>query len=408
MISYEQAISIIRAEGQKASLNPEAVPVDQVAGRHAAQDIISSMANQPFDNSAMDGFAVRAADLVNAAAALPVSLAQAGQIIAGMPAPEDGYQPGTCHEIMTGAMMPDGYDSIVPVEKITRNDGQIVFTSAVAPGEYVRRAGADIRPGEAIFKRGDLFTAEHILPLATLGAYTVDVLRRARVSVISTGNEVVDDLRASLQKGRIYNSTAPYLRQAVPAAGMELLSIATVADDPRLFRQMLEQVVAKGSDIIITTGAVSAGVHDFVPSVLKEMGADIFFHKVAIRPGRPILFARLSPSGPFFVGLPGNPASTSVGLRFFVRPLLRAMQGFGSDAPKKAVLADDLAIRQPVSLRLFLRAQTGINAQGAMQIAIIPGQQSFMVRPFVLSNVWAVLPPDAGSLKKGDIVDFYD
>lgn len=408
MILYQQAIDIIQAQGKQSSLSSESVPLSNICGRVLAENIVSSMAYQPFDNSSMDGFAARACDVE--VIDKQVELAVIGQIVAGDAPLSTGYQPGTCYEIMTGAPIPTGYDAVVPVEKVIRKDASTaVFSASVAPGDFIRRAGADFKKDDVVLTAGTVLQATHILTLATLGIQRLNVLRPPRVAVISTGLEIVDDLSATLNSGQIYNATRPYLQQALPALGCDVVSAVTVADDAVVFREKLENAQRSACDLVISTGAVSAGVHDFIPGVLKEAGAEIFFHKVAIRPGRPVIVARLPKTGTFFIGLPGNPASTAVGVRFFIEPLLRILRGQAPEQPKKAVLSHDFIIRQSVDLRLFLRANVSfLSAQGFANIEILPGQQSFMVRPFVLSNAWAVLPEKSGSLPKGAIIDFYD
>lgn len=407
MISYDAALNIIVARGKNTCLGDETVHLADIAGRLCAETITAPLANQPFDNSAMDGFALRAEDLATAADGHPVALRMIGHIAAGGRPAARAPGRGECYEIMTGAPLPPGCDAVVPVEKTSRDaQGRILFCAGTEKGDNIRCAGADFAVGDRVLDPGALLRPDHVLALATLGIAAVKVRRRARVWLISTGPEVVDDLRAPLQEGQIYNSTSPYLRALLPRLDMEPVPLGTVADDPAPYRQRLRQAAEAGCDIILSTGAVSAGVHDFVPAALQDMGADIFFHKVAIRPGKPILFAQLPDGGPFFFGLPGNPVSTAVGLRFFVLPLLRALQGLPPESPSRGILKDDYS-KKKSDLRFFLRAAVHPTAAGLNEIAILPGQQSFMVSPFVRSDAWVAVPEDVNRLKSGDIVDVY-
>lgn len=407
MISYNEALRIILQQGGEYNLDHERIEVSDIAGRTAAMDIRAPVDNQPFDNSAMDGFAVKVAALQGASADHPVALFVEEHIAAGelerFSAPADGK----CHEIMTGAPVPPGCDAVVPVEKIMRDQtGRILFHGVPVVGDNIRYAGSDFKKGDLIVGNGDILSVGHILALATLGIGHVHVVRRPRVGLISTGQEVIDSFDVPLQYGQIYNSTKPYLQAAIKAAGMELVSCDSVRDNRDHLRKTLAMLVGQGVDIILSTGAVSAGTHDFVPSVLEEMGAKIFFHKVAIRPGKPVLFAQFPGGGPFYCGLPGNPAASASGLQFFVRPLARAMQGLPPVSPAYARIKGCYR-KGDIPLRFFMQARQSINAQGQCLIEVPQKQQSFMVGPFAESNVWAVIPEDVSILNDGDIVAYY-
>ncbi len=407
LLSYDEAIRIIREQGGTRHLTPERVGVADIAGRIAAIDVKAAVDNQPFDNSAMDGFALRVADLQGASATHPVALSVAGHIAAGDLRRFEAPAGGQCYEIMTGAPVPPDCNAVVPVEKVARDaDGRILFTDAPGIGENIRYAGSDFKKGDIIVRSGDALSIGHILALATLGIGHVDVVRRVRVALVSTGQEVIDSFDTPLQYGQIYNSTRPYLNGAIKAAGMELLSCDSVKDDRDDLRKTLALMIDRGVDIILSTGAVSAGAHDFVPSVLEDMGAKIFFHKVAIRPGKPVLFAQFPDGGPFYCGLPGNPAASATGMQFFVRPLVRAMQNLPAITPSYARMKGSYH-KGDLPLRFFMQARQSIDAQGQCLIEIPQKQQSFMVGPFSQSNVWAVIPEDVSVLTDGDLVAYY-
>lgn len=407
MISYNEALRIILQQGDEYNLGHERIEVSDIAGRIAAMDVRAAVDNQPFDNSAMDGFAVKVTALQGSSADHPVALAVEEHIAAGelkrFSAPADGK----CHEIMTGAPVPPGCDAVVPVEKTTRDQaGRVLFHGVPAVGENIRYAGSDFKKGDLIVSNGDILSVGHILALATLGIGHVDVVRRARVGLISTGQEIIDSFETPLQYGQIYNSTKPYLKGVIKVAGMELVSCDSVQDDRDHLKKTLALMIDRGVDIILSTGAVSAGTHDFVPSVLEDMGAKIFFHKVAIRPGKPVLFAQFPGGGPFYCGLPGNPAASAAGMQFFVRPLVRAMQDLPAVAPLYAMMKG-LYRKGDLPLRFFMQGWQSIDAQGQCLIEIPQKQQSFMVSPFAESNVWAVIPEDVSVLKDGDLVAYY-
>jgi len=406
MICYEEAVAIIRRCGESRRLGSEQVDLEAVAGRTCAQDVRAPMANQPFDNSAMDGYALVAAELADASSAAPVILQIAGRIVAGEAAPELAPEGGQCFEIMTGAPMPPGCDTVVPIENTEMRGDSVVFWGPSAEGKNIRLTGADFSADEVVLSVGDSLEVRQILPLATLGIGQLEVVRKPKVAVLSTGLEVIDDLGQTLQSGQIYNASAPYLRQMLPALGADSAFFGTVADKPEVFRNKLNEMIASGADILVTTGAVSAGVCDFIRTELEAKGAEILFHKVKMRPGKPILFAKLPDGGPLFVGLPGNPVATAAGLRFFVYPLMRAMQGLPPEEPKHGVLKRG-SNNKKADFRMFLRAVSRHTDNTTREIEILPKQQSFMVSAFMQANAWAVAAEGVAEISEGDLVDFY-
>ncbi len=405
MISYDEAVEIIQAQGEKKLLGSEVIALSEIPGRVCAEEIKSSLTVQPFDNSAMDGFALKAADIAAAGNDNAVELLAVGKIAAGDTPSTKMLSSGECVEIMTGAPVPGGADTVVPVENIERSAQGVVFKAAAKSGNNVRLAGEDFKPGMMVLEEGAVLAPHHVLVLATLGVDKVNVRARPKIGFIPTGKELVDDLKQDLQPGQIYNSNGPYLQAALSALGSEVHSYKTIADEEDLFAKVLDQAMDDGMDVVLTTGAVSAGAHDFVRGVLEGMGAEILFHKVKIRPGKPILFARLS-NGTLFVGLPGNPSASVAGLRFFVCPLLRAMAGQPPEQPEKAMLLNDHA-KKKEDFRFFLKAALTHSDKATKEARLLTGQQSFMVRSFLGANVWAVAPEGVTALKAGDFVDIY-
>ncbi|MGZ9097497.1 MAG: molybdopterin molybdotransferase MoeA [Micavibrio sp.] len=406
MVSYQEALEIIIAAGKQNILLPEHICVTKIHGRVSAVDINAAIANPPFDNAAMDGFSLKASVLQDADSH-PVALAVSGHIAAGELRRFHAPDAGQCYEIMTGAPVPPGCDAVVPVEKTEKSeDGKIIFSARAKVNDNIRRAGSDFKVGDIVLSARTVLEPAHVLALATLGIGNVAVIRKANIALISTGQEIVDSFDSALEYGQIYNSTKPYLIAALSAPEIAIQDIGTVQDDPTVFRKKLESLVEQNVDLCISTGAVSAGVHDFVPAVLKEMGAEIFFHRVAIRPGKPVFFAKFPGNGPFYFGLPGNPAATAAGLRFFVQPLLRAMQGLPTEKPQYAVLRNDYS-KGDIPLRFFMRGKCSWNMRGVCEVEVPQRQQSFMVSPFAGLNVWAVIPENISQLQAGDIVEIH-
>jgi molybdopterin molybdotransferase len=207
-----------------------------------------------------------------------------------------------------------------------------------------------------------------------------------------------------LGSGEIRNSNGPYLSAAIAAAGAELLRYAVLPDEPTPLRQSIGEAVDAGAQVILSTGAVSMGRYDFVPDALRQLGATIHFHKVAIRPGKPLLFATL-PNGALYFGLPGNPASSAVGLRFFVEPALRALLGLPPERPLRLPLLGEFRKRPP--LRFHLKGHAALDADGRLRARVLPGQESFKIAPLAHSNCWIVVEADTQEIAEGALVDVY-
>ena len=312
MISYFEAIKILLEEKPLAS---QTLPLNKVLGMVSAASITSEETVPPFNNSAMDGFAVRACDVANA----PVKLNVEGSTAAG-DRPDEGQN--GAWEIMTGAPVPNAYDTVVRIEDIyvlSSNDAghpkEILVNVAAKIKQNIRDAGEDFSIGDAALSAGDSINSEHIMALATLGIEEIEVHSKPSVAIISTGKELVDDPSKKLQPGQIRNSNAPYLLATLASAGIDADYAGTIHDEVDVFEEKIKHLLESDTNIIISTGAVSMGRYDFIPDSLRKLGAEILFHKVAIRPGKPILFAKFT-NGTFYFGLPGNPVSAAVGLRF--------------------------------------------------------------------------------------------
>ena len=401
MIEYRAAIDCLLTDC--ALLPSEYCALDAAAGRVLAESIISRADLPPFDNSAMDGFALRSAGSTLAAGSeFAVSGAQAAGDASAVAS-------GEAWEIMTGASVPLRLDTVIPVEQVAvlQRDGadrptRIRLLAAVPPGQHLRRAGEDLRAGALAVSAGTVLGSQHLMLLAALGVAQVAVRRRPKVAIINTGRELVDDPAAALAEGAIRNSNGPYLVAALAQLGAEVVLRETVPDQPDAFAAVLERALAAAADVVISSGAVSMGRYDFVPESLIAGGARIGFHQVAIRPGKPLLFAQLA-AGALFFGLPGNPISCAVGLRFFVAPVLRAMTGLDRERSWRLPLRS--AQSKKSGFRQFLKARVELDSAGRPQARVLDGQESFRIQPLALANAWVVLPEAATDLPAGSLVE---
>jgi molybdopterin molybdotransferase len=381
-----------------APLPVHEVPLAEATGRVLAAAVRAPGALPPFDNSAMDGYALGGgAEALAAGSEWPIE----GEQAAG-----DGVaraQRGAW-EIMTGARLPEGLDRVIPVEQTERLEAppRVRLLADVATGENVRTAGSDVAAGETVLAAGRVLAPQQLMLLAALGVASVAVAGRPRVAVLCTGRELADDPAAPLAPGQIRNSNGPFLAARLPRAGAELVHIETVGDEVEAFLAAFARARTAGARVVVSTGAVSMGRYDFVPQALERLGAETIFHKVAIRPGKPLLFARL-PDGTLFFGLPGNPIAVAAGLRFFVEPALRAMLGLPREAPWRVPLAADYT-KKP-RLRFHLKTRVALDEQGRLVARVLAGQESYRIRPLAEANAWVVVPVEATELPAGTLVD---
>lgn len=329
---------------------PVSVGTADAAGLVLAADVVAPLSLPVFDNSAMDGYAVRSGDVAGAGADTPVNLPVAEDIPAGR---TDllTLAPGTAHRIMTGAPLPAGADSVVPVEQTDGGTQAVAIRSAPRPGQHIRRAGEDVRAGMTVLAAGEVLTPAALGLSAALGLGGLTVTPRQRVLVVSTGSELVA-AGTPLQPGQIYESNAVMLAAAAREAGAEVVGSHTCGDDVTALRAVLD-TYAGAADIVITSGGVSAGAYEVVKDAFAD-GRGVEFVKVAMQPGMPQGCGTLT-DGRALITLPGNPVSALVSFEVFVRPALRAAMGHtdAHRAMRTALLAE--TITSPRGKRQFRR-----------------------------------------------------
>lgn len=404
MISYDDARQIIRDIARTRVLATENIALSACPGRMCAADLYAAIDIQPFDNSAMDGFAVRRDDLKTASSDNPTYLEKAGVIAAGHDTKDLRIAPGTCWHVMTGAMLPAGTEAIVPIENVTLDGGCVMFTALPEPAQHIRRAGEDFKKGTLLLAAGTRITAAHILPLATLGIAQIAVFKKPKVLFIPTGTEIIDDLSAPLANGQIYNSNKFYAQAFLNDNDCDVTIHDIIRDDLSAFKDALAQAEAKNYDLVISSGAVSAGSFDFVKGGLEQAGAQIIFHKIKLKPGKPNLLATL-PQGALYFGLPGNPAATAVGLHVFVAEALRIMR---RQAPQKPVYAQaQNGFSKKRGLHMILKGLRACEANGHNGVSFLDGQESFRVSPFLNMDCWIHVAEDQEEIKPGDTVEIH-
>ncbi len=385
-------------------LEIERVALLDSLGRVLAQPMASDIDVAPFDNSAMDGFALRAADLAGATEDAPIALEVVAHIGAG-DYWEGEVGAGQAARIMTGAPVPAGADSVVMVERthVLSGDGgigsSVAFELEPTFGEHIRRRGEEVRAGDEVLFAGEVIGPAAIGLLAATGHGEVPVFRRPRVAIISTGSELVEVAELP-GPGKIRNSNSYSIAAQVMAAGAIPVRYPIVIDELEPTREAFTRAAAE-CDFIVTSGGVSVGDFDYVKPVLEELG-ELTFCKVMMRPGNPQTLGTIG-GVPFF-GLPGNPTSTYVGFEIFVRPALRLMQGFSAiDRPvTRAVLGHDVKKKQ--DRRYYLRGRVEATAEG--YVASLPhSQSSALLTAAHRGNCFVVLPQGEGVFPAGTQVE---
>ncbi len=384
-----------------ASLPPHTVALGAATWLVLAQPIVAGEDVPPFENSAVDGYAVRAADLGDA----PVELEVIDEVAAGA-ASSKTVAAGQAIRIMTGAPMPAGADAAVMVEDTERLDGgaRVRIRTSVEPGAAVRCAGDDVRRGTALFQPGDVITPAVAGVLASVNAREVAAVRRASVAVLSTGDELIDD-GSPLLPGQIRESNKTMLLGMVREAGCDVVDHGIVRDDEAALEATLRRA-ADTCDAIVTSGGVSMGDYDVVKAVLSRI-ADMRWMQIAIKPAKPFAFGLLSASDgrkvPVF-GLPGNPVSSLVSFELFARPALRQMMGHRLiDRPIALAIADEALRRRPDGKTHYVRVRGGFGADGRIHVRSVGGQGSHQLAATATADGFAVVGDGDGVLEFGSV-----
>ncbi len=388
-----------------AALEPVEVPIRDALGLVLAAAVIAPDPVPPFANTAMDGYAVRAADTAGATPDDPVRLRVVGDLPAGH-APTVAVDAGEAIRIMTGAPMPDGADAIVMVELTARDgDDGVLVHGSVEPGQHVRAAGGDLQAGATVFTPGIRLRPAHVGVLAAVDAHTVRVHRRPRVGVLSTGDELVES--GPLAPGKIRDSNRPMLLSLLADAGVEPVDLGRVADDEALMTATLDAAITE-CDAVITSGGVSVGDYDYVSAALETIAAAdptgescVDWYQVAIKPAKPLCIATVRGTKVF--GLPGNPVSSLVSFELFARPVLLTMAGRADvHRPEVGARVEGGLRRRPDGKIHFDRVRVRV-VDGAYVVAGVHNQESNALAATAAAEGLAIVPdgdgvPDGGTV----------
>jgi molybdopterin molybdotransferase len=396
LLAVDEALRRILAD--VASLEAEPVPLDAATGRILAEPLVARRAQPPFPASAMDGYAVRAADTAQTGARLTV----VGQSAAGRGFP-GSVGPGEAVRIFTGAPVPEGADAILIQENAEAPDGEtIIAREAVTAARHVRPAGLDFNIGDVLLEPPKAIGPREMSLAAALGADTLPVRRQPRVAILATGNELVPP-GATPAADQIFSSNTPGIAALVHAAGGAVHDLGIVRDETDAIEAAVDKAAALPADILVTTGGASVGEHDLVQAALEARGMSLDFWRIAMRPGKPLMFGRIERAGSAMrvLGLPGNPVSSLVCALLFLRPLIGALLGLPpADPSEPATVGADLPAND--QRQDYLRASLS-EAPGRLPVAApLPAQDSAMLSTLATADCLLIRPPHAPAATAGD------
>jgi len=405
MINYNEAKRILIKSNIK--IKNETINSLKSINRVCGKDIYSPVNYPAGNNTAFDGYAINSKDTADLSMKKIKKFKILKTIAAGDNPKIKNVKKLQTIEVMTGALISKPFDTVIPIEQVEfypniKNKKYILINKKINKNEYIRYLGSDYKKKEIVIKRGTLIQSSHILAFKTLGIEKINVKIKPNILFFSTGNEISD--KKNIADWQIRNSNSHYIKSLSNNFLFNFIDGGVLRDkDSNLFKKLINKNIKSKADIIITAGAVSAGKFDFVPGVIKKFKLSNFFKGVAIRPGKPILFAKFKNKEKVFFGLPGNPISSAACFRFFVYPYLAAILNIKKEKPLKARLKN--IFKKKKNFTRFLKGRLASTRNGNLEIKILQGQESFRIKSFVQSNVWGVFKAGQSIFKKGQLIE---
>ena len=405
MITYKAAKKILLKSNIK--IKKETIDSLKSLNRVCAKDIYSPVNYPAGNNTAFDGYAVNSKDTIYLNKKKSKKFKILKTIAAGDNPKIKNVKKFQTVEVMTGAIINKPFDTVIPIEQIQfypnfKNKKYILVNKRIKKNEYIRYLGSDYKKKELVVKKGTLIQSSHILAFKSLGIKKIDVKAKPNILFFSTGNEISD--KQKIDNWQVRNSNSYYIKSLSNNFLFNFIDGGILRDnDEKIFKKLINKNIESKIDIIITSGAVSAGRFDFVPRVIKKFKLSNFFKDVAIRPGKPVLFAKFKSKEKVFFGLPGNPISSAACFRFFVYPFLSNILNINEENPFKARLKNKFVKKK--NFTRFIKGKLTSTNNGNLQIEILQGQESFRLKPFVKSNVWGVFKAGQSVFKKEQLIE---
>ena len=402
MISYKKAEKILLKS--KIKIKDELILSDRSLNRVCSEDIYSPINYPSGNNAAFDGYAINSQDTRNLNKKNLRKFKILKTIAAGDNPKVKNVKKFQCVEIMTGALIPKQFDTIIPIEQIKFYEKKkfILVDQKIRKNNHVRFLGSDYLKNDIVIKKGTIINPSYILAFKSLGIKKITVKKKPTIIFFSTGNEITN--KEKINTWQVRNSNSHYIKSLSDSFLFNFINGGTLKDnDVKTFTKIIKKNINSKVDIVITSGAVSAGKFDFVPNVIKKFNSSKFFKGVAIRPGKPILFAKFKKKEKVFFGLPGNPLSSAACFRFFVYPFILNILGIKKELSFKALLKKKFQKKKDFTR--FLKGKISSTKNGKIKIEILKGQESFKIKSFTQSNVWGVFKAGQSVFKKGELID---
>ena len=408
MIEYKKAQKILL--NSKIKIQNELIFAKNSLNRVSAKNIFSPTNYPAGNNTAFDGYAVNSKETVDLSNRNKRKFKILKTLAAGDNPKIKNIKKYCSVEIMTGALIPKNFDTIIPIEKIDYYPNKktpkfIVVNKKISKNNHVRFVGSDYKKGEKIVSAGEIINSAHILAFKSLGVERVVVKKKPVIVFYSTGNEISE--KTNIPDWKVRNSNSHYIKSLSKNLFFDFVDGGILRDrDDRLFKKLINKSLKSKCDIVITNGAVSAGKFDFVPRIIKNFNFSNHFKGVAIRPGKPIMFAKFKNINQSFFGLPGNPISSAACFKFFVYPYLRSILNMRREKPFKAKLKNSYSKKK--FFTKFLKSKVVVNNKGALEVEVLKGQESFRIKSFTKANAWALFRSGKSAFKKGELIECFD
>ena len=408
MIDYKKAQKILI--NSKINIKNEIILAKNSINRVSAKNIYSPTNYPAGNNTAFDGYAINSKETSRASSKNIKKFKILKTLAAGDNPRIKNVKKFSTIEVMTGALIPKPFDTVVPIELIDfypnkQNPKFILINEKIKKNNHIRFLGSDYKKGEKVISAGKVINSSHILALKSLGVDKIIVKKRPVIMFYSTGNEISE--KTNIPDWKVRNSNSHYIKSLSKNLFFEFIDGGVLRDkDDKLFKKLINKNFNSKCDIIITNGAVSAGKFDFVPRVIKEFNLSNYFKGVAIRPGKPILFAKFKNKEKAFFGLPGNPISSAACFKFFVYFYLRSILNMTKEKPFKAKLKN--SYKKKKNFTKFLKGKISINKKGILEVEVLKGQESFRIKSFTRANIWALFSSGKSTFKKGTLIECFN
>jgi len=408
MIDYKKAQKILISS--KINIKNEIILAKNSINRISAKNIYSPTNYPAGNNTAFDGYSINSKE-TNKASSKNIKKFKILKTLAAGDNPRiKNVKKFSTIEVMTGALISKPFDTMIPIEVIDfypnkKNPKFILINKKIKKNNHIRFLGSDYKKGEKVISAGKVINSSHILALKSLGVAKIIVKKKPVIMFYSTGNEISE--KTNIPDWKIRNSNSHYIKSLSKNLFFEFIDGGILRDkDDKLFKKLINKSFNSKCDIIITNGAVSAGKFDFVPRIIKEFNLSSYFKGVAIRPGKPILFAKFKNKEKAFFGLPGNPISSAACFKFFVDPYLKSILNMTKEQPFKAKLKNSYEKKK--NFTKFLKGKISTNKKATLEVEVLKGQESFRIKSFTRANTWALFKSGKSTFKKGELIECFD